>query len=174
MFWFRVELDEKGQLISSKQVDSDDHQRGDGRSVFYFSRTSKEAAESAAYREYHRLRITARRAKYAKEGRCKCGRHRDKETATDRAFVTCPACRALHAPQHARAVARQKGLEPVAPPTKADYFVSRRNEEKLELLLEVQDKFMRLTMGPFGKWLQGEIEKLQPKQATKLRVVGRA
>lgn len=172
MFWFRIELDEKGQLISSKQVDSDNHQRGDGRSVFYFSRPTKEIAEVAAYREYHRLRQTARRAIYKAQGKCKCGRARDKETPEQRAFATCPGCRALHGPQHLRASARAKGL-PVPPPVgKAVQFADRRNEEKLELLQEVQEQFLRSTMGVFGKWLQAEIEKLQPKPATKLRVVG--
>lgn len=58
-------------------------------------------------------------------------------------------------------------------PNKADPNAARRNEEKLELLREVQDKFLRSGMRVFGLWLQEEIEKLQPKPATKLRVVGR-
>ena len=57
-------------------------------------------------------------------------------------------------------------------PKQSDQTAARRNEEKLELLREVQDKFLRSGMRVFGLWLQEEIEKLQQKPATKLRIVG--
>ena len=169
MFWFRVELDEKGKVISCAQVAK--AAEGVAGGVFFFKAANGKSAAEKAYREHHRLQLAARRAQYAREGRCKCGRHRDKETPAELAFVTCPACRALHAPQHARAAARQKGLTPVPPPTKADHFAARRTEEKLELLREVQDHFQRNTMRNFGLWLAAEIALLEPKAPAKLRAV---
>jgi len=169
MFWFRVELDSKGKVLSCAQVAK--AAEGESGGVFFFQALDGKSAAEKAYREYHRLRMAARRARYAAEGRCKCGRNRDKETPEQRAFRCCPACRALRSPQEQRSAARRKGLTPVPPPSKAEHFVSRRNEEKLELLKEVQDKFLRSGMRVFGLWLQEEIEKLQPKPAAKLRVV---
>jgi len=169
MFWFRVELDSKGKVLSCAQVAK--AAEGESGGVFFLRAADGKSAAERAYRQYHRLRTTARRERYAEEGKCRCGRSRDKETPQSRAFRTCPACRAVDLARHERATALQRGLTVVAMPTKAEHFVSRRNEEKLELLKEVQDKFLRSGMRVFGLWLQEEIEKLQPKPAAKLRVV---
>lgn len=165
MFWFRVELDEKGKVVSCQQVaKAADLQTG---GVFFFRATSGKLAAERAYREYHRLRMAARREKYAAEGRCKCGRSRHAESESDRAFVTCPACRAINKPQHKRAELRRKGIEVAPGPTKADHFVARRNEEKLEVLKRVREEFRRNTMRNFGLWLESAIAELEPKTDSK-------
>lgn len=162
MFWFRVELDEKGKVLSCQQVAAATEDGGQG-GVFFMRAKSAKIAGEIAYREYHRLRQVARRARYAIEGRCKCGRTRDRETPAQRALAHCPACLETMRKFNERETLKKKGL-PVPPVDKAASFVERRNEEKLELLLEVEDQFKRNTMRNFGLWLAERIAKLQPKK----------
>lgn len=168
MFWFRVELDETGKVVSCTQVAK--ACEGESGGVFFFKASSTKSASEKAYREYHRLRQVARRARYAKEGRCKCGRSRENETPEQRARAECPACAKMHKNHRERAAAKSAGLA-VAPVDKAERFVERRNEEKLELLREVQNQFQRNTMRNFGLWLAAQIADLEPKAPPKLRAV---
>ena len=170
MQWFRVELDETGKMVSSRIVDL--AEKRDGKpSVYYFRASDAKSAAQLAYRECHRVRQQARREQYKKEQRCKCGRSREKETLQERALGHCPACLKLKRQDDARRVLRAKGL-PTPPIDKAARFTDRRNEEKRELLIEVREQLLRLNMGPFGEWLNAQIEALTEKQPPKLRVVG--
>jgi hypothetical protein len=169
MFWFRVELDAKGNALSCTQLAK--APVGEAGGLYFFRATTAKSATQLAFREYHRLRQVSRRARYAAEGKCRCGRSRKDETPEERKRSVCAACLKLARVDHERQSLKAKGL--LAPPVdKAALFRDRRTEEKLELLKEVSDKFMQSSMRTFGLWLQEEIEKLQPKEAPKLRVVG--
>jgi hypothetical protein len=171
IFWYRIELNEKGEIVKRKRVARSGAGKCGSVTVIYVEASGQEDADAIAFKEYHRIRIAERRAHYAATGRCKCGRSREKETAAEREFQTCPGCRALHKPQHERSEARKKGLEPVAPISKADHCAARRVEEKLEVLREVQEKFFQMNSGPFGVWLAQQIKALEPKAPRKLRAV---
>lgn len=167
LFWFRIELNAAGKVVSCRRVDAcGDAEAG---AVYFLRALSDKDASKKAFNEYHRLRLAARRARYAAEGKCKCGRERDGETEDQRALAQCQRCLKLEREQKKRRANELRGI-PVEPIDKSARFHERRADEKLDLLKAVRLQFQRLTMREFGVWLNGEIAKHE-EPAPKLRAV---
>lgn len=125
--WFRVELDGNGKLISCAVVaEPADPAHG----LFFFKATTSERASRLAYNAHHTKLLNARRAQYAKEGRCRCGRLRDRKDGP-----RCMVCIQRQSADNARRALRKKGIK-VPKPDRRESIAARRNEEREAVRLE--------------------------------------
>ncbi len=182
-----------GQLVKSEQVEK--HGRRDGGPRVYFLKAaSVERARVMASGLWRMTELGSKRLAYQRLRVCKCGCRRDRETQAQSVFKLCPKCRAkpvvvapprhLPAPVAPAPVAPAPApplpvrLAPVAvaplPPRPVAPPIPMSRSEKVELLDEVREQFLRLSMTQFGKWLNERIAKLEVKAPVqpKLRIVG--
>lgn len=143
------------------------------QTVWYVQAPTAEAARAEAVRRRARERILARRAEYAQQGLCRCGRKRDREDRT-----RCRVCRERQAAEERRRAARLAAAEAVASPEATSTPVAARQNpaeaqavrratlrqsERLATLLEVRAEFERTRLlGPardreFTLWLAEKI-----------------
>ncbi len=116
---------------------------------FYCSRKKKEA-------------IQKKRAR----GQCACGRTRDRKNPdTGEDFLTCSVCSARRQQQYVRGPATEPRDEAKRIQAMQGRVRDRKNELRLEVLVEVRKAFMELkTVGQFGQWLKQQIDAaLQPR-----------
>jgi hypothetical protein len=159
LVWYRVRLDRAGKVTSCEQVDS----TGDaGMFVFYVRAKSLEAAGKLAFNAYCAANNRRRRARYAAEGKCRCGRERDGDT------LRCSECLAKQPVYEERRKAKLRG-EPVAPLNVAETYAKRRESEaaalRLAVLMEVREAWRdQPNNGAFTRWLTGQIEAIAGKR----------
>lgn len=159
MNWFRVEMNEAGQVASCREVDA----AGTEARVYYFrARSAKQAAQQALSAHAAAL-LAARRRRYAAEGRCQCGGKRDRP-----GLITCQRCSDRQKLHKQREQAKARGEE-VAPIDRRTVLLERKDNEastiRLAVFEEVQAAWLsNRTVGAFSAWLNGEVEKLAGKR----------
>jgi hypothetical protein len=158
MCFYRIELNSKGEVVLCTMVPC----RGsevEGNSVYVVEASSREQAIAIAferYKEAQRKAIADRRARHAKEGRCRCGRERPEGRRQ------CQVCIDGAEASKARAQARARGEE-VPKRSKAEAFATNRLEADTELILRTLERVHRAwcrsqTVPAFTAWLAGEID----------------
>jgi len=157
--WYRLVLDERGKVDSCECVDA----AGESslRVVYVMARTPKEAARKA-YNRHCALRLRATRKRLDAEGKCRCGRERDRA-----GFKRCSWCKDRSRVYHERLEAKARG-EAVAPLSVRETRDRRRAEEsagfEVSLLVEVEAAADTCrTMGAFRSWLRNRIRCAEDK-----------
>jgi hypothetical protein len=145
--WFHVVLTEGGDVVSCREVAKA------GDRVFVFRAATAEAAIKQAINAHSAHLLAARRAANRAKDLCVCGRKRDRA-----GLLTCSRCLARHALHKERYETRQKGGA-VAPLDRREVLRENRDEQRLALLLEVQEAWVdSSTNGQFTTWLNRQIE----------------
>lgn len=153
---WRVEFDHEGEIRSIKACREAD---ADTALVIYVKARDEAGAREAAYRTRQRVAQRIRRAKYRREGRCKCGRPMDDPKRS----VRCELCRERSRRDARNTRARRRGEEPPEPTAgKSAPFQSNRanmkDADRASVLLEVARKWERCkTAGEFTEWLAEEL-----------------
>ena len=159
--WFRVLVDASGKVVDCKPVAGEGTEAG---GVFFVLAASAAAAAKAANNRHCAALLRARRARYAAEGLCKCGRARDTP-----GMLTCSGCRARHKIHDERKAARDRGEE-VPPLDRRTVLLERKQSElsgaRMAALIEVQNMYTRLRAKPeaFERWLAGQLEAARGKK----------
>lgn len=154
--WYRVVVDEHGKAVDCRSVGVE----GTAQLGVYFELAeSAERAKKQASRSHCAQLLAARRARYHAEGRCKCGRKRDRLP-----LLACSGCAARHAVHEERKAARDRGEE-VPKLDRRVVLQERKQSEadaiRLQVLEEARDAWRRhSTVGSYTRWLEGEIQKL--------------
>jgi hypothetical protein len=160
--WFRVLVDANGKAVDCKPVSAEGDEKG---GVFYFLATSAGAAARLATKSHEARLLAARRARHHAEGRCKCGRPRDRKNPAGGLFLVCSGCDERHQVHEERRKARKRGEE-VPPLDRREVLQERKRSEldssRLATLIEVQRTADRFRRDPraFANWLIKEIEAL--------------
>ena len=158
--WFRVVVDGKGKAVDCRPVG--DQGTAELGIFFVLAADAKEAARLAGNAHARDL-LAARRARYESEGRCKCGRARDRAGLT-----TCSACLERHRIHAQRKRARERG-EVVPPLDRRTVLLERKEQERgnvrFETLVEVQRAWLKLGAKGFERWLGGQLEAIAGRKA---------
>lgn len=160
--WFRVLVDASGKAVDCRPVSAEGDASG---GVFYFLATSASAAARLASKSHESRLLAARRARYDAEGRCKCGRERDRLP-----LLTCSGCDERHQLHVERRRAKNRGEE--VPPLDRRAVLQERKRSDLdtvrfETLLDVQRILARQGADGLRRWLGVQIERhtKKPKEA---------
>lgn len=167
--WWRIELDEKGNMQSCVAVEH----RGEANEkqfLYVLAHNQKEAGR-LAWNAYCRLAQIRHRAKITREGKCPwCGRAQDRE-----AGKRCGLCLANDRARAAAAKARKAG-EDVAMPdthqTRAARLAAERAEHRIDVLREVRREVMDRSPREFYGWLDDQIAGIVSGQLTASREAG--
>lgn len=164
-FWWRLELDAAGKVVSSARVEK----CFDGEDGFiYVEAPSLEVAGRKAFNEYYRIKTAARRATLAASGKCRCGRVNDRAHKGKTCCTICSKENRVHA-QRTKAKARGESPEPA---NRLATIAARTEEKRQEILVTAAPSDMRLalllevrkawiaspTLRTFGEWLNLQIE----------------
>lgn len=166
MTWWRVELTDQGTAGTVTRCDAPTFIGG---GVVYIQAETAEEANRLAVREYARRKAAERRDKLKSQGRCKCGRSKDRD-----GFSYCSVC--AERARATKARKKQQRLEmdaprgsgkPVPPmPRDEQQRVAnnlarqrdRRAEIRLEVLIEVRRHLdTEFNVACFRSWLEREI-----------------
>lgn len=163
MSWYRVELDDRGSVLSvtlqSKALEST-------RSVIYVEARGQEAAGKLAERLYSRRKVKERRAKYRAEGKCPCGRDRGALKG-----IHCAVCLENAKAKRERSSKGIEGGQELRLKKSAARVRDRKAEMRLEALCELQAKLGEFQSVAAARiWVQSEIRRL--KGLSPIRSVG--
>lgn len=128
MNWYRVTFDPQGKITSCKQLEPSKLSQEDVPGIVYIQARSPEEAATGAVRLQERMKTRARRARYAREGKCHCG---TKLEESDKR--TCKRCLRLQKESLERKVAKSLGI-PVRDKTRRE----TQEEGRLEKLTNVE------------------------------------
>lgn len=159
-FWFRTEYGVDGTRLTCTLAEPRETDNG---LVFFVRARDIAHAWKIADRKAHAARMRARRAQYAREGKCRCGRPwKPKKGEPKR----CPTCTASKSDEDARYRERLKGVD-IPRPSHAVTIAARRDLEReigrLEGLREALRWFLALPRADACARITGEIEKLAGK-----------
>lgn len=153
--WYRLELDEKGKVLSCRVVDGPGKP---GRRVQYVEAASQKDAERLAYNRWSHDLLLERRARYKREGLCRCGSKRDVKGSD-----YCARCQKLRTESKERSELRKTGVH-VPSPDRREVLRERRASEDDAVRLEVfRACLARYQADPrsFGSWAKARIAELE-------------
>lgn len=170
--WFRIELHRDGSVKTCAPCDAPAAVHAGSRVFFAQGATATEAQKQAKalFNSYFAEKTKAARAKRKADGKCRCGRPRDRKHPVGGFWQQCRVCAAR------QDVYRERYETPVAKPArnevaKAEECTSRvrdrKAEMRLEVLVEVQEAWESASNNQaFTRWLRAELAKaLAPRTA---------
>jgi hypothetical protein len=167
LFWFRLELDGSAKVISCVKVIAAGTSEG---GVFYVPARNAESAAKLAYNAHNAALLRARRAQYAKEGRCRCGRPQPERAANDPRLgeKRCDVCLKKQSEHNKRRALREKGVD-IPKPDRRTAIAARRVEEadilRLSVLKEVDEVWRAKGAVGLRIWLRKELARLSKGRA---------
>jgi hypothetical protein len=131
----------------------------DGNGVYFVRAHDRAQATRLASRSHEAEVLRARRARYAKEGKCRCGRERDLPDAK-----TCSSCRRQSLDAQERSDRRKRG-EVVPSPDRRTAIAARRESERADLRVEVLNEVLsasrrKRSIEALREWIWSEIKKV--------------
>lgn len=157
--WYRVEVSATGKIVNVvKQTKPSD----DTKRVFYVQATGSDAAGRLAMNRYSAQKVRDQRARYKAEGKCPCGRERDRDG------IKCSVCISNNAASRERSALRKQRGEPPGRDDALRFAKSaartrdRRAEMRHEVLLELEQMLANVrTLQAARVWARREIRRLQ-------------
>lgn len=153
--WWCVEKDDAGKTVSVFVVES---VTANSDRVFFVRARDADEADRKAGNDYTARRIKRKRTEWRAAGQCtKCGRAREP------GFLRCAVCMESKRQEYARKERRDRG-EDVPVPTRIEALDRKRTELRLDVLREVNRRFLALPKHDFMRWLQQQLDELSARK----------
>lgn len=161
MRWFRIELDDAGQVLSCQAVEAAEQ---GGRRYVYVQAVDPAHAARLALNNYQRDLMRRRVRRLRDEGKCQCGRKNDRAPKS-----RCTVCHDRRASDDERRRARANGEQIPRPDRRIADALRKASETaeavavvapslRLDVLIEVQSAWQdAATNGVFTRWLNEQI-----------------
>lgn len=163
MKWWLCEIDSKGKYTLEELETAPEVEMG--ASITFQARNRKEAdlkASKLAMRVYSRIKKKEAGARLRANGQCRCGRKQDRKHPDGSMMRTCLACSEMqkgYVKTSREATVRKPRDEKARVEKNLARQRDRRNEIRLETLVEVNAKFWELpSIKAWEKWLEDAIE----------------
>ncbi len=162
MKWWIVEIDSKGKYTLEELEAAPELEPG--ASITFQARNRKQAelkASKLAMRVYSRIKKKEAGVRLRANGQCRCGRKQDRKNPDGTMMKVCLTCSVMQKGYHDKS--KNKPGEPRDETARAQKNLSRqrdrRNEIRLETLVEVSAKFWELpSIKAWETWLEQAIE----------------